>query len=207
MNRSCSRDLSCRACEREPSSSRVLKVVVRRSAAVLSVALIMCVAGAALAAPRESGAGTVNDTLRSSEPGVGRAVVASLALLFAGVSLGQLGLNRARGRKGRDLDSRALDANTPRSETVTKIFLKHAPAQVAALGQALEAGDAAQISATAHKLKGSCLAIGAPRMAELCASLEAGVSGWTEQYAELCRSLVQAERELTDELVAVHPAS
>jgi HPt (histidine-containing phosphotransfer) domain-containing protein len=133
---------------------------------------------------------------------VGRAVVASLALLFAGVVVGQLGWrSRVRRQQAAAAELAALDANTPRHETVTKIFLRHAPAQVAALGQALQAGDGAQISARAHKLKGSCLAIGAPRMAELCALLEAGTSERSEHYAELCRSLGHAERELTEQLV------
>jgi HPt (histidine-containing phosphotransfer) domain-containing protein len=154
--------------------------------------------------------GAEREPANAPQPGdgsLGRAVVISLALLFAGVSLGQLGLSRARARRrglagGSRPSFPALDANTPRSETVTKIFLQHAPAQVAAIGRALDAGDAASVSAAAHKLKGSCLAIGAPRMADLCKALESGASGGRAQYAELCESLVQAERELTEHLVS-----
>lgn len=175
-------------------------VVVRRSLAVLLLAFIAGVAGEASAVQRGPSVAVVRDALRSSQPAVGRAVVASLALLFAGVSLGQLGWKRFRARHEETIEQPELD-DTPRNETITKIFLKHAPAQVAALGEALEAGDSAQVSARAHKLKGSCLAIGAPRMAELCGLLEAGTSGRSGHYAELCRSLAQAERELTEQLV------
>jgi HPt (histidine-containing phosphotransfer) domain-containing protein len=79
--------------------------------------------------------------------------------------------------------------------------LKHAPAQVAALGEAIEAGDSSLVRATAHKLKGSCLAIGARRMAELCGLLEAAESDAAAHHAELCQSLIQAERELAAQLV------
>jgi HPt (histidine-containing phosphotransfer) domain-containing protein len=175
-------------------------VVVRRSLAVVSLALIPSLAGAASGVQRAPSVIGASDALRSSQPAVGSAVVASLVLLFAGVSLGHLGWRRSRARRQQTDDAGALD-NTPRNETVTKIFLKYAPAQVAALGQALEAGDSAQITARAHKLKGSCLAIGAPRMAELCALLESGTSDGSGLYAELCRSLVHAERELTEQLV------
>ncbi len=162
----------------------------------------MCAGGEALGIEDEPSVAPASDALGRSQPGVGLAVVLSLALLFAGVSLGQLGLNRARARRAPVSDAPALDASTPRNATVAKIFLKHGPAQVAALGQALERGDAQQISITAHKLKGSCLAIGASRMAELCALLEAGTSGHAQHYAELCRNFERAERELTAELVS-----
>jgi histidine phosphotransfer protein HptB len=179
----------------------VLEVVGRNSSAALLFALITGVGGEVLAARQEPGV-SASEARRRDETGLGRAVVISLALLFAGVSLGQLGLRRSRGRKGEAGESPMLDAHTPRSATVAKIFLQHAPTQVAALGQALDADDPERIGVTAHKLKGSCLAIGAPRMAELCALLEAGASGRAEHYAELCRSLVQAERELSEELVS-----
>jgi len=66
----------------------------------------------------------------------------------------------------------ALDPSARRSQTVGRVFLKHVPAQLESIGKAIEAVDHAALKAAAHKLKGSCLAVGVPRMAELCAELE-----------------------------------
>jgi HPt (histidine-containing phosphotransfer) domain-containing protein len=150
----------------------------------------------------------VSRDLGANGGGLGRTVVVSLVLLFAGVLFRQWRSSKSRpelGNKGSPSGaaSWALDAQTPLSSAVAKVFLRHAPDQVAAVGQALEAGDRAAIKATAHKLKGSCLAIGAPRMAELCASLEAGANDAEAgaRYAELRQALMEIERELTAQLV------
>jgi len=167
-----------------------------------------CLAAPAAAAPTPAtvvNAGARSgDERRTGDGNLGRAVVISLALLFAGVSVGRL--TRSRGAPPGEAPSSpptapVLDRRTPRSAAVIRIFLQHAHAQVAALGQALGAADAALIRATAHKLKGSCLAIGAPRMVELCGLLENGGRGAAAHYAELSRSLAQAERELSAELI------
>ena len=100
----------------------------------------------------------------------------------------------------------ALDPDVRRSEAVAKIFLKHVPGQVASIGQAIESGDLATLSSAAHKLKGSCLAVGVPRMAELCAALEGGDGDSRALYAELCRVFEQVERQLSAQL-GVKPAS
>jgi HPt (histidine-containing phosphotransfer) domain-containing protein len=56
---------------------------------------------------------------------------------------------------------------------VVRVFLRHVPDQLASLGNALSSRDIEGLRAAAHKLKGSCLSVGVPRMATLCASLEA----------------------------------
>jgi len=92
---------------------------------------------------------------------------------------------------------RALDPNVPRSPAVAKIFMKHVPDQLEAIGRALQARDAAALKAASHKLKGSCLAVGVPRMAELSGSLEDGKGEQQAAFAELCAVYDQAARELS----------
>jgi PAS domain S-box-containing protein len=53
------------------------------------------------------------------------------------------------------------------------LFVKHTPPALDALAAALAAGDDETLWRTAHKLKGSCRAVGATAMALLCAELEA----------------------------------
>jgi len=65
-----------------------------------------------------------------------------------------------------------LDPNVKRSEGVLRVFLRHVPDQLVAIQTAIESDDEAGLRQAAHKLKGGCLAVGVPRMAALCASLE-----------------------------------
>ena len=53
-----------------------------------------------------------------------------------------------------------------------ELFLHEAPPQLAALGEAIESGDATTVEQVAHTLKGSSGNMGAVRMAALCAELE-----------------------------------
>jgi signal transduction histidine kinase/DNA-binding NarL/FixJ family response regulator len=93
-----------------------------------------------------------------------------------------------------------LDASVRRSDAVARVFLKHVPDQIVAIGKAIEAGDDATLKSAAHKLKGSCLAVGVPRMAELCAMLEEGSGEQRLSFAELRAVFAQAERELLTQL-------
>jgi signal transduction histidine kinase/CheY-like chemotaxis protein/HPt (histidine-containing phosphotransfer) domain-containing protein len=68
--------------------------------------------------------------------------------------------------------SGALDPGTKRSKVVVGLFLKMVPDQIEELASAVTAEDPVKVKALAHKLKGSCLAIGARRMGSLCAALE-----------------------------------
>ncbi|HYP98212.1 MAG TPA: response regulator [Polyangiaceae bacterium] len=67
----------------------------------------------------------------------------------------------------------ALDPNVQRSPGVVRVFLRHVPDQLASVASAISSADAEALRAAAHKLKGSCLSVGVPRMASLCADLEA----------------------------------
>jgi CheY-like chemotaxis protein/HPt (histidine-containing phosphotransfer) domain-containing protein len=69
-------------------------------------------------------------------------------------------------------DRPALDADVTRAPAVVRAFLKHVPGQLAELTQAVHSSNAERTQAIAHRLKGTCLAFGAARMARLSAALE-----------------------------------
>ncbi len=101
-----------------------------------------------------------------------------------------------------DTAALALDPNVRRSDAVARVFLKYVPDQIVSIGQAVEAGDVATLNAAAHKLKGSCLAVGVPRMAELCAALEEGGGDAKALFLELCAVFEPVERELSAQLAS-----
>jgi CheY-like chemotaxis protein/HPt (histidine-containing phosphotransfer) domain-containing protein len=59
-----------------------------------------------------------------------------------------------------------------RSQKVIELFLRFAPAQIDSITAAIRSRDDSALRAASHKLKGSCMAIGAIAMARLCAALE-----------------------------------
>jgi CheY-like chemotaxis protein/HPt (histidine-containing phosphotransfer) domain-containing protein len=79
----------------------------------------------------------------------------------------------------------ALDPTVQRSQSVVRVFLRHVPDQLAAITQAVASGNAEALRLAAHKLKGSCLSVGVPRMASLSATLESGPGNASELAAEL----------------------
>jgi signal transduction histidine kinase/DNA-binding response OmpR family regulator len=79
----------------------------------------------------------------------------------------------------------ALDAEVARSPTVVRAFLKHVPGQLEELRRAVQASDAVRAAAAAHRLKGTCLAFGAGRMARLSAALEKMPEGSSTLCADL----------------------
>jgi signal transduction histidine kinase/DNA-binding NarL/FixJ family response regulator/HPt (histidine-containing phosphotransfer) domain-containing protein len=95
-----------------------------------------------------------------------------------------------------------LDPSVRRSDAVAKVFLKHVPEQLGSIGKALEMGDEATLKGAAHKLKGSCLAVGVPRMAELCKLLEEGDGDSHARFADLRAVFARAERELSAQLAS-----
>ncbi len=94
----------------------------------------------------------------------------------------------------------ALEPSVRRSDAVARVFLKYVPEQIVSIGKAVEAGDVATLNGAAHKLKGSCLAVGVPRMAQLCHALEEGNGDAKVLFTELCAVFEQAERELSTQL-------
>jgi two-component system, sensor histidine kinase and response regulator len=89
-----------------------------------------------------------------------------------------------------------LDPNVPRSDAVVRLFLKHVPDQIEQIGRSIAASDAAGLKAAAHKLKGGCLAVGVPFMAELCRVLETGGADAPRLLSELEREYEQVRVEL-----------
>jgi len=90
-----------------------------------------------------------------------------------------------------------LDPAVRRSDSVARVFLKHVPEQVASIERAIQAGDAATLKAAAHKLKGSCLVVGIPRMAKLCADLEGGHGDPSALFEELSQVFARAQSQLS----------
>jgi two-component system, sensor histidine kinase and response regulator len=83
----------------------------------------------------------------------------------------------------------ARSAEPPPTEGVRRVFLRSVPEQIGELEQALARSDERQRAASAHKLKGGCLAVGASRMASLCLELERGRGDGVALCAELRREL------------------
>jgi HPt (histidine-containing phosphotransfer) domain-containing protein len=65
-----------------------------------------------------------------------------------------------------------LSSEARRSAKLVGLFLKQAPIELANLEAALHAGDGDGVRGVSHKLKGSCYAIGALRMAAMCEGVE-----------------------------------
>jgi HPt (histidine-containing phosphotransfer) domain-containing protein len=95
-----------------------------------------------------------------------------------------------------DATDGSLDPNVRRSQGVVRVFLRHVPEQMASIRAAVQSGDAEALRAAAHKLKGSCLSVGVPRMGELCASLESVPTNAGELEAELEREFARVREHL-----------
>jgi PAS domain S-box-containing protein len=75
---------------------------------------------------------------------------------------------------------------------LVELFLRDAPVRLAALDEALKSGDWDSVRKIGHALKGTCSAVGASRMAQICAELqEAGASEDGPRALELLRQLEQ----------------
>lgn len=100
---------------------------------------------------------------------------------------------------------------TRRSAKVIELVLKHVPAQLEALAQSVESGNATDARAHAHKLKGSAASIGARRMAGIAETLqswaEAGDLKGAPSAIEALRVCFGAVRtRLEGDLVVAHAA-
>jgi CheY-like chemotaxis protein len=100
-----------------------------------------------------------------------------------------------------------LAPGVKRSEKLIQLFLEKIPGQLDALAAAIDGGDAGEVKALAHKLKGSCLAIAAGPMAEIAESFQkAGDRGDTSNMAAMLADLrarhARVDTLLRDELRA-----
>jgi len=91
------------------------------------------------------------------------------------------------------VEDKTLDASVPRRTRLVELFLEHIPSYIAALAAAIERRDAKEVEERAHKIKGSCLAFGAPRMSELCLNIE--MSGRNCSLEQTPQALLQLEEE------------
>jgi CheY-like chemotaxis protein len=77
---------------------------------------------------------------------------------------------------------------------LAELFWQTAPADLARLRVAVEAGDAAEVDRAAHHLKGAALTVGLGRVVELCRRLE--LLGGAGAFATAPAVLAELEREL-----------
>ena len=96
-----------------------------------------------------------------------------------------------------------------RSAKLIELFLNQVPGQIATLRALAAADDRDALSAAAHKLKGSCGSVGAPRMTEICQRIQlecreaqrAELEGWAEElgieYREVEVALIKQRDEVT----------
>ena len=85
-----------------------------------------------------------------------------------------------------------LDMTVDRSERLSSLFITRVPDNLAELDAAVAAGDAQRVREKAHKLKGSCLAVGAGVMAEQAEVLQhEAEQGQLEKAAEHAGTLRQ----------------
>jgi HPt (histidine-containing phosphotransfer) domain-containing protein len=86
---------------------------------------------------------------------------------------------------------------------IVGLFLADAPRRMTGLAEALEAGDTAEATRFAHSLKGSAANLGACRLADLCAELEAVRGAEPLDAAMLRFDAIQAEyRRVAEALTA-----
>lgn len=75
-------------------------------------------------------------------------------------------------------------------------FVEDADSRIAALRAVAADGAAAEMGGRLHKLRGSCLMVGAARMAQTCRQLEQ--ANQTKDHANLRRWIEQLDRDLED---------
>jgi histidine phosphotransfer protein HptB len=75
-------------------------------------------------------------------------------------------------------DTVELDPSIPRSARVIELFARLVPELITSIEEAMRERDMEALRQRAHKLKGSCLSLGARRMADVCYAIErAAASG------------------------------
>jgi signal transduction histidine kinase/DNA-binding response OmpR family regulator len=102
-------------------------------------------------------------------------------------------------------DSDELAPDTKRSEKLIRLFLERVPEQITELGKSIAHGDPPAIRLLAHKLKGSCLAIGAGPMSKVAEALQhmaekRDLAQANDLFAELKRRHARVESLLHAEL-------
>jgi two-component system, sensor histidine kinase and response regulator len=96
-------------------------------------------------------------------------------------------------------ETSCLQRGVRRSASVIRLFLQLVPDQIEAIARAVSSPDEVALKTLAHRLKGSASAVGARRMSELCAALEA-TSGDSAEQLELLELLRVAHARVRGEL-------
>ena len=107
--------------------------------------------------------------------------------------MGDLG-EMADGRLPDASDGRVLNGATYRSPKIIALFLGQIPDEFARLEAAIRSGDGVTVRQIAHKLKGSCRAIGVPRMAALCEVLDQPLTNVDEAMTQYRLLVIEHER-------------
>ena len=93
-------------------------------------------------------------------------------------------------------------------EQVVGAFIDSAPGDIAALGDAVRRSQLAEAARTAHRLKGSCAAVGASAMGALLAEIEVDArEGRAEQLGQAVARVERSFAEACAALTAVAPAT
>jgi len=87
-----------------------------------------------------------------------------------------------------------LNGASYRSHKIIALFLSQIPVEFARLEAAIRTSDGATVREVAHKLKGSCRAIGVPRMAALCDALDEPLTNADDAMKHYRLLVVEHER-------------
>jgi CheY-like chemotaxis protein/HPt (histidine-containing phosphotransfer) domain-containing protein len=100
-----------------------------------------------------------------------------------------------------------LDPEVPRSSKLVRLFVDRMSAQLDALDAALSARDREALGQIAHKIKGGCLSVGAPRMAHVAASIEDEAPGVEPESLRERTLLLRRHFQSVTKLIATeHPS-
>jgi signal transduction histidine kinase/CheY-like chemotaxis protein len=100
-----------------------------------------------------------------------------------------------------------LDPEVPRSSKLVRLFIDRMSAQLDTLESALAAGDREVLGQIAHKVKGGCLSVGAPRMAQIAARIENDAqSAEPESLREQAQVLRRQFQSVTALIAIEHPS-
>ena len=97
-----------------------------------------------------------------------------------------------------------LGGSPPMLEQVVAAFLESAPADIAAVRDALAAAHLADVARTAHRLKGSCAVVGATAMGAIAGDIEAAASDG--QDADLPGLVTRLQRSFAEARAALDAA-
>jgi HPt (histidine-containing phosphotransfer) domain-containing protein len=103
-----------------------------------------------------------------------------------------------------------LEPNVKRTRRTIELAISLLPDADERLRGAVESGDAERVRAEAHRFKGSCLSIGATRLAQRCLALEhapASSEVRSAFVADLASELEALRVKLQDEVRALPPGA